>query len=96
MEEEWASRDCDGVEFYETDPARLPVRFALRIALESSSVANAASRIEMYGVAASAHILMADGKDAVGLEVTKSSLRGGGLVGCLRMKLDCRGRFIGG
>lgn len=51
------------------DPSRLPVHFALRTILESSTRTQAVERIRgLGGVAGSAHILVADPDGAVGLE----------------------------
>lgn len=44
------------------------------MALESTSVQEAVQRLENYGMAASAHILVADAYTAVGLEFTKSTI----------------------
>ncbi|KAH8670930.1 acyl-coenzyme A:6-aminopenicillanic acid acyl-transferase-domain-containing protein [Xylariales sp. PMI_506] len=67
---------CRGV-----DPSKLPIHFALRAALESSSRAEAVARISSFtpapddggssgGVAGSGHILLADPGGSVGLECT--------------------------
>jgi isopenicillin-N N-acyltransferase-like protein len=55
------------------DATRMPVHFGLRMALESSSVEEAVRRLESYGMAASAHILLADANSSLGLEFTKST-----------------------
>jgi isopenicillin-N N-acyltransferase-like protein len=55
------------------DATRLPVHFGLRMALESDSVQEAVQRLESYGMAASAHILLADANTSLGLEFTKST-----------------------
>lgn len=55
------------------DASRLPVHFGLRMALESRSAAEAVQKLESHGMAASAHILVADAHTAVGLEFTKST-----------------------
>ncbi|PVH95362.1 peptidase C45 acyl-coenzyme A:6-aminopenicillanic acid acyl-transferas-like protein [Periconia macrospinosa] len=55
------------------DPTRLPVHFGLRMALESNSVDEAVQKLEGYGMAASAHILLADPHKVTGLEFTKST-----------------------
>jgi isopenicillin-N N-acyltransferase-like protein len=55
------------------DATRLPVHFGLRMALESSSVEEAVRKLESYGMASSAHILIADPNAAIGLEFTKST-----------------------
>ncbi|KAF2714570.1 peptidase C45 acyl-coenzyme A:6-aminopenicillanic acid acyl-transferas-like protein [Pleomassaria siparia CBS 279.74] len=51
----------------------LPVHFGLRMALESESADEAVKRLESYGMASSAHILIADPTKAIGLEFTKST-----------------------
>jgi isopenicillin-N N-acyltransferase-like protein len=51
-----------------TDESRLPVHLGLRMALESGSTADAVQKLESYGMASSAHILIADPSTAVGLE----------------------------
>ncbi|EAT78774.1 hypothetical protein SNOG_13750 [Parastagonospora nodorum SN15] len=53
--------------------ARMPVHFGLRMALESASVDEAVGRLERYGMASSAHILLADPHKSLGLEFTKST-----------------------
>jgi isopenicillin-N N-acyltransferase-like protein len=55
------------------DSTRMPVHFGLRMALESISVADAVQKLESYGMASSAHILIADANTSVGLEFTKST-----------------------
>ncbi|ORY10482.1 isopenicillin N acyltransferase [Clohesyomyces aquaticus] len=55
------------------DSKRMPVHFGLRMALESESAAEAAQKLESYGMASSAHILIADATTAIGLEFTKST-----------------------
>lgn len=54
-------------------PTRLPAHFGLRMALESTSVADAVQRLEGYGMASSAHILLGDSNTSLGLEFTKST-----------------------
>ncbi|KAF2477492.1 peptidase C45 acyl-coenzyme A:6-aminopenicillanic acid acyl-transferas-like protein [Lindgomyces ingoldianus] len=55
------------------DPSRMPVHLGLRMALESNSAMEAVQKLESYGMASSAHILIADTTTAVGLEFTKST-----------------------
>ncbi|CBX97447.1 similar to peptidase C45 acyl-coenzyme A:6-aminopenicillanic acid acyl-transferase [Plenodomus lingam JN3] len=55
------------------DASRLPVHFGLRMALESSCVADAVQNLEGFGMASSGHILLADPDTCVGLEFTKST-----------------------
>lgn len=54
---------------------RLPVHLALRAALESGSAREAVELLERAGVAASAHILVADGKESVGLETSSRDVK---------------------
>ena len=55
------------------DATRMPVHFGLRMALESASVDEAVMKLEGYGMASSAHILLADPNKSLGLEFTKST-----------------------
>lgn len=55
------------------DANRLPVHLGLRMALESRSAAEAADRMEAIGMASSAHILIADEKEAIGFEFTSTT-----------------------
>jgi isopenicillin-N N-acyltransferase-like protein len=55
------------------DASRLPVHLGLRMALESSSAMEAVEKLEAYGMASSAHILIADPETAVGLEFSAST-----------------------
>ncbi|EXJ92798.1 hypothetical protein A1O3_01352 [Capronia epimyces CBS 606.96] len=52
------------------DPTRLPVHLGLRMVLESATAKQAVAALESYGLAAAAHMLIADPGDAVGLEVS--------------------------
>lgn len=63
----------NAIKVHGVDPLRMPVHFGLRMALESTSVADAVQKLEGFGMAASAHILIADRDSAVGLEFTKST-----------------------
>ncbi|KZM23548.1 uncharacterized protein EKO05_0011252 [Ascochyta rabiei] len=63
----------NAIRVHGADPSRLPAHFGLRMALESGSVADAVQRLESYGMASSAHILLADTTTSLGLEFTKSS-----------------------
>lgn len=51
------------------DPNKLPVHIALRLVLESTSVANALSQLDKAGVASAAHFLISDPHGSTGLEV---------------------------
>lgn len=51
----------------------IPVHLGLRLALESSSCADAVHQLQTLGMAASAHILIADPNTAVGLEFSSST-----------------------
>ncbi|KAJ6439291.1 integral membrane protein [Purpureocillium lavendulum] len=55
------------------DKTRLPVHLGLRVALESTSVEQALSRLRAAGMASSAHFLIGDATTAVGLEFTSST-----------------------
>lgn len=68
------------------DASRMPVHFGLRTALEARSAQEAVVKLQNSGMAASAHILVADAHDAIGLEFTKSTF-----AQCLP---DERGRVI--
>lgn len=57
------------------DPTKLPVHFALRTVLESTSRAHALSRIRALGVAGSAHILVGDETGSTGLECTPMGIK---------------------
>lgn len=63
----------NAIKVHGVDPSRLPVHFGLRMALESNSVAGAVRKLESYGMASSAHILLADPSTSLGLEFTKST-----------------------
>jgi isopenicillin-N N-acyltransferase-like protein len=54
--------------------ARLPVHIALRSVLECTSLQEAVARLQSVGVAASCHILIADSKDACGLECSHADI----------------------
>jgi isopenicillin-N N-acyltransferase-like protein len=57
------------------DPSRLPVHLALRSVLDSPSVDDAVQQLDEVGIAASAHILIADKRKAIGLESTAETIR---------------------
>ncbi|KAJ5177648.1 Peptidase C45 acyl-coenzyme A:6-aminopenicillanic acid acyl-transferase [Penicillium coprophilum] len=57
------------------DSSRLPVHLALRSVLESSSTDAAVRQLEEVGIAASAHILIADKEKGIGLESTAKTMR---------------------
>jgi isopenicillin-N N-acyltransferase-like protein len=63
----------NAIKVHGVDSTRLPVHFGLRMALESRSVDEAMKKLETYGMAASAHILLADPTTSLGLEFTKST-----------------------
>lgn len=63
----------NAIKVYGVDPSRMPVHFGLRMALESNSAMEAVERLESFGMASSAHILIADASTAIGLEFTKST-----------------------
>ncbi|KAL4905065.1 hypothetical protein BDW74DRAFT_185188 [Aspergillus multicolor] len=55
------------------DKTRIPVHLGLRLALESRSVQEAVETLEGIGMASSAHMLIGDASDAIGLEFTSST-----------------------
>ncbi|KAJ4983209.1 isopenicillin n acyltransferase [Stagonosporopsis vannaccii] len=63
----------NAIRVHGADPSRLPAHFGLRMALESSSVADAVQALESHGMASSAHILLGDPNTSLGLEFTKST-----------------------
>jgi isopenicillin-N N-acyltransferase-like protein len=63
----------NAIRVHGVDPTRMPVHFGLRMALESNSAIEAVEKLEGYGMASSAHILIADPSTAVSLEFTKST-----------------------
>jgi isopenicillin-N N-acyltransferase-like protein len=63
----------NAIKVHGVDASRLPVHYGLRTALESHSVAEAVRKLESYGMAASAHILLGDPSTSLGLEFTKST-----------------------
>lgn len=63
----------NAIKVYGVDASRMPVHFGLRMALESTSATSAAEKLESYGMASSAHILIADPTTAIGLEFSKST-----------------------
>lgn len=63
----------NAIKVHGVNPSRMPVHFGLRMALESNSALEAVEKLESYGMASSAHILIADPTTAVGLEFSKST-----------------------
>lgn len=63
----------NAIKVHGVDPTRMPVHFGLRMVLESNTAEEAAQKLESYGMASSAHILIADPTTAIGLEFTKST-----------------------
>jgi len=63
----------NAIRVHGVDPSRLPVHLGLRMALESSSVADALHKLESHGMASSGHILLADASTSMGLEFTSST-----------------------
>jgi isopenicillin-N N-acyltransferase-like protein len=61
----------NAIKVHGVDSTRMPAHFGLRMALESNSVDEAVRKLEGFGMASSAHILIADSTTAVGLEFTK-------------------------
>jgi isopenicillin-N N-acyltransferase-like protein len=52
---------------------RMPVHLGLRLVLESTYTENAADRVQSNGMASSAHMLIGDDRNAIGLEFTHST-----------------------
>ncbi|KAK7181050.1 hypothetical protein DPSP01_003600 [Paraphaeosphaeria sporulosa] len=63
----------NAIKVHGVDASRMPVHFGLRAALESNTAREAVQKLESYGMAASAHILISDSSEALGLEFTKST-----------------------
>jgi isopenicillin-N N-acyltransferase-like protein len=63
----------NAIKVHGVDASRMPVHFGLRMALESHSVDEAVQKLGGYGMASSAHILLADATTSIGLEFTKST-----------------------
>lgn len=63
----------NAIRVHGVDAKRLPAHLGLRMVLESTSIDDAVQRLESYGMASSAHILIADANTALGLEFTKST-----------------------
>lgn len=76
----------NAIRIHGMDPSHLPAHFGLRLVLESSSVSDAIGELESYGMASSAHILIADTQSVVGLEFTKSTFR--------RCEPDAKGKVV--
>lgn len=68
------------------DPGRIPVHLALRLALECSTANEAVRLFEKYGVASSAHMLVADKKEAFGVETSPTTVQ--------KITRDSQGRVI--
>jgi isopenicillin-N N-acyltransferase-like protein len=66
------------------DASRLPVHLGLRMALECRSAEEAVQRLERWGMASSAHILVADADGSIGVEFTSSTM--------VRLNMDEHGR----
>ncbi|KAJ4298189.1 hypothetical protein N0V90_006088 [Kalmusia sp. IMI 367209] len=76
----------NAIKVYGVDESRMPVHFGLRATLESNSAQEAVQKLESYGMASSAHILISDASEAIGLEFTKSTFA--------HCKPDNRGRIV--
>ncbi|KAH6877944.1 peptidase C45 acyl-coenzyme A:6-aminopenicillanic acid acyl-transferas-like protein [Alternaria rosae] len=63
----------NAIKVHGVDSTRMPAHFGLRMALESTSVDEAVHKLESFGMASSAHILIADANTSLGLEFTKST-----------------------
>lgn len=68
------------------DESKLPVHLGLRAALECKSRQEAVNMLMEHGIAGSAHILVADGDGATGLECTVKGIR--------ELKMDGKGRVV--
>ena len=68
------------------DMHRMPVHFGLRAVLESSSAKEAVETLERVGMASSAHMLIGDAGEAVGLEFSSTTFA--------RLLMDEEGRVI--
>ncbi|OAG42887.1 hypothetical protein AYO21_02838 [Fonsecaea monophora] len=68
------------------DMNRLPVHLALRLALECSTASEALEKLELFGVASPAHILVADRTTAFGVECSSTTIE--------KLVADGRGRLI--
>lgn len=64
----------------------MPVHLGLRLALESTYTENAADRVQSNGMASSAHILIGDDRNPIGLEFTHSTFA--------RLPLDSQNQII--
>ncbi|EMD92976.1 hypothetical protein COCC4DRAFT_50766 [Bipolaris maydis ATCC 48331] len=76
----------NAIKVYGVNSTRMPAHFGLRMALESKSVDEAVQALENFGMASSAHILIADAKTAVGVEFTKSTFA--------RLSPDSTGKIV--
>jgi isopenicillin-N N-acyltransferase-like protein len=63
----------NAIKVHGVDSTRMPAHFGLRMALESVSVDEAVRKLESFGMASSAHILIGDANTSLGLEFTKST-----------------------
>ncbi|KAF3384176.1 Acyl-coenzyme A:6-aminopenicillanic-acid-acyltransferase 40 kDa form [Talaromyces pinophilus] len=68
------------------DPTRLPVHLALRLALECFTASAAVKMFEKWGVASSAHMLVADKNEAFGVETSSTTVQ--------KITRDNQGRVI--
>lgn len=68
------------------DESKLPVHLGLRAALECKSRAEAVETLMERGIAGSAHILVADGEGATGLECTAKGIK--------ELEMDGKGRVV--
>lgn len=66
------------------DPACLPIHVALRLVLESTSIADALKTLEASGVASAAHFLIAEPTSSLGVEVNPVRP-----FGTIKPKSDC-------
>ncbi|EUC36355.1 hypothetical protein COCCADRAFT_88427 [Bipolaris zeicola 26-R-13] len=76
----------NAIKVYGVNSTRMPAHFGLRMTLESRSAGEAVQALESFGMASSAHILIADATTAVGLEFTKSTFA--------RLSPDSTGKIV--
>lgn len=61
----------NAIKAHSYDTSKLPIQVALRLCLESTSVENALKTISsLGGIASAQHILVADSKESIGLEIS--------------------------
>jgi isopenicillin-N N-acyltransferase-like protein len=76
----------NGIRAQGVDPQRMPIHFALRTILESTSKSEALEKIKSIGLAGSSHILLGDATGPTGLECTS--------IGFQEIPADKLGRVV--